>query len=50
MLNAIKYKKKMTIKELANFLSVSNVTIHNWENNDNWPSWALKKCGVEFEY
>jgi|21_taG_2_1085346.scaffolds.fasta_scaffold40448_4 DNA-binding XRE family transcriptional regulator len=46
MLKKIKYEMNKTGLELAYFLKVSEATIYNWEKKDNWPLWALKKCGV----
>ena len=46
MLRKIKYKKNMTLGQLAVFLDVSIPTLYSWEKKDAWPLYALKKCGV----
>ena len=46
VLRKIKYKKNMTLGQLAVFLDVSIPTLYSWEKKDAWPLYALKKCGV----
>jgi DNA-binding XRE family transcriptional regulator len=47
MLRKIKYKKNMTLGQLAVFLEVSTPTLYSWEKKQTWPLWALKKCEIK---
>ena len=49
MLKQIKIKTGLKGKDLAVFLDVVESTLYNWEKNDNWPSWAISKCGFTIE-
>ncbi len=46
MLKKAKEKTGLKVYELADFLKVSKPTLHNWEKNENWPLWALRKCNL----
>lgn len=45
MLKKAKEKTGLKGNGLAKLLGVTPATLYNWEKNDNWPSWSLKKCG-----
>lgn len=46
LLEQAKKNTGLTVAGLADFLGVSKKTPYNWEREDNWPSWALRKCGL----
>lgn len=52
MLKQIKKYHRFTLDDLSNFLegnghnAPTHKTLRNWDKNDNWPSWALRKLGL----
>ena len=49
ILKHVQYKLDKNTKEIADFLGVYVITVYNWEKKDQWPSWALKKCGISLQ-
>ena len=46
MIKKIKSELNITSIELAKMLGVTPPTLRNWEKNESWPLWALRKCDV----
>jgi len=46
MIKRIKKEMGLTSIELAKFLGITPPTLRNWEKNESWPLWALRKCNA----
>lgn len=46
MIRRIKKDMAITSLELAKYLGVTPPTLRNWERNESWPLWALRKCNA----
>jgi len=46
MIKRIKKEMGLTSTELAKFLGITPPTLRNWEKNESWPLWALRKCNA----
>ena len=49
ILKHAQYKLDKKTYEIAEMLGVSTITVYNWEKKDQWPSWAIRKCGISLQ-